>query len=60
MVAWDAHWRIAQRLRGFCCEAGLQHANDRIDECGGRKECVRGHAKMLYHLMLSIVAITTD
>jgi hypothetical protein len=57
------------KLLGFCCAEDVRYherttverVNGRLkDEFGGRMICVRGHAKVMCHLMFGIVALAAD
>ena len=55
-----AGYRLAEDLR-YNEHSGAERVNGRLkDDFGGRYVRVRGHAKVLCHLMFGILALTCD
>jgi hypothetical protein len=55
-----AGYRLAEDLR-YNERSGAERVNGRLkDDFGGRYVRVRGHAKVLCHLMFGILALTCD
>lgn len=54
------HWKPAEAVR-YNARTSAERSNARIkDEFGGRTIRVRGHAKVLCHLMFGVVLLTAD
>ena len=54
------HWRNPEKIR-YNERTTAERANSRLkDDFGGRMVRVRGHSKVLCHLMFGILALTAD